>query len=219
MNLVLLGPPGCGKGTQAERLVKHYHLLHLSTGDMLRAEVAAGSALGQEVDSIMHAGRLVPDSLIIGIIDARMNKPDALAGFVLDGFPRTVPQAIALEAMLRNRKTNLDHVLNIDVPDENVVQRITGRFSCAKCGALYNDYFHRPKVENVCDSCGGTEFLRRKDDTDAVVRERLKAYHSQTAPIIAHYRDKGVMRTVDGRGDIDQVSREIMAAVGPETCG
>ncbi len=213
MNLVLLGPPGCGKGTQAKRLEERLKIVQLSTGDMLRAEVAAGSEIGREADTIMKAGQLVPDGIIIGIMDARLDRPDCAGGFILDGFPRTVPQASALEAMLTKKKLKLDVVVSIEVDDEAMIERISGRFSCAKCGAGYHDSFQRPKVDGVCDACGSTEFVRRKDDNVETVRERLKAYHAQTAPIISFYEERGLLRRVDGMAPIDEVTERLQSVV------
>lgn len=213
MNLVLLGPPGSGKGTQAKRLEDTFGLVQLSTGEMLRAEVGAGSEIGRTADAIMKAGGLVPDDVIVGIMDGRLDRSDCRKGFILDGFPRTVPQAEALDAMLTRKKIALDLVVTLDVDDEAMVERISGRFSCAKCGAGYHDSFQRPKVDGVCDACGGREFVRRKDDNAETVRQRLKAYHAQTKPIIAHYEAKGLVRHVDGMGPIDDVTAGLRAVL------
>ena len=214
MNLVLLGPPGAGKGTQAKRLEDSLGIIQLSTGDMLRAEVASGSDIGQEVDAIMKAGNLVPDALIVGMIGQRISKDDCRNGFILDGFPRTVPQAEALDAMLTERDLRIDWVISIEVDDEAMVERITGRFTCAKCGAGYHDSFQKPKVDGVCDTCGGTEFSRRADGNAETVRSRLKAYHDQTEPIIAYYAKTGVLKSVDGMAGIDDVTDQMKRAVG-----
>ena len=211
MNIVLLGPPGCGKGTQAKRLAAATGMVQLSTGDMLRAEVAAGSDIGRKADGIMKAGQLVPDDVIIAIIDRRLDADDARRGFILDGFPRTVPQAEALDEMLTRKALKLDAVVSLDVDDEAMVTRITGRYSCEKCGAGYHDSFQRPKVEGTCDACGGTNFVRRADDNAETVRARLKAYHAQTAPIIRYYERHGLVRRVDGMGAIDAVFESIRA--------
>lgn len=219
MNLVLLGPPGCGKGTQAERLRHKLDLVHLSTGDMLRAEVAAGTEIGRMVDGLMRAGALVPDELIIGIAASRFDHDDVRKGFLLDGFPRTVPQAQALDEMLRTRHLKLDAVVSIDVNDDEMVERITGRFTCAKCGALYNDHAKPTKVEGVCDACGSKEFVRRKDDTAETVRRRLVAYRDQTSPLFEYYERAGLLRHVDGMGGIDDVTRAMFSAIGSEAWG
>jgi adenylate kinase len=216
MNLVLLGPPGCGKGTQAKRLEEALGVAQLSTGDMLRAEVAAGTDVGRQADAVMKAGKLVPDQTIIRIIERRLDRDDCRGGFILDGFPRTIGQAESLDAMLRARGLVLDRVISIEVDDDAVVERISGRFSCARCGAPYHDTFKRPKVEGVCDECGSREFTRRADDNAETVRKRLEAYYAQTAPIIAHYRAQDLVRTVDGMGSIDDVTTALMRVVGRE---
>lgn len=213
MNLILLGPPGCGKGTQAKRLEETFGIIQLSTGDMLRAEVSAGSEVGQEAGALMKAGKLVPDDMIIRIINTRLDQADCQNGFILDGFPRTLPQAQALDQMLSEKELKLDHVVSIDVADENIVDRICGRFSCAKCGAPYHDTFKQPKVEGVCDECGSTEFSRRADDNAETVKNRLSAYHSQTAPIIEHYDAQGLVRRIDGTGEIDEITERLQKAV------
>lgn len=214
MNLILLGPPGCGKGTQAARLKETMGLVHLSTGDMLRAEVAAGTEVGRVVDGLMRAGALVPDELIIGIAASHFDEERVRKGFLLDGFPRTVPQAEALDKILADRGLKLDHVISIDVEDEAMVVRITGRFTCAKCGEGYHDTFKRPKVEGVCDVCGSREFTRRKDDTPETVRRRLQAYRDQTQPLFDYYEAKGLLLHIDGMQEIDAVTRSIFAALG-----
>lgn len=216
MNLILLGPPGCGKGTQAKRLEEAFGIVQLSTGEMLRAEVAAGSEIGKTADAIMKAGGLVPDGVIIGIMDARLGQPAAKRGFILDGFPRTLPQAEALDAMLARKGLRLDVVVSIEVEDEAMVERISGRFSCARCGAGYHDAFQRPKVDGVCDVCGSREFSRRKDDNAETVRARLKAYHAQTAPIIGYYERQGLVRRVDGMGAIDGVTKRLTAVLSEQ---
>lgn len=213
MRLVLLGPPGCGKGTQSKRLQEIFGIVQLSTGDMLRAEVAAESEIGRMADAIMHAGQFVPDAMIIAMIKARVDQPDCGNGFVLDGFPRTLAQAEALDAMLVVRHLELDRVVSIEVDDEDIVTRIGGRFSCARCGALYHDVFSRPKKDGTCDVCGATDFVRRPDDTAETVRKRLQAYHGQTAPIIEHYRKQGLVHCVDGSGAIDEVTERLTAAI------
>ena len=213
MNLILLGPPGAGKGTQAQHLEKTYHLARLSTGDMLRAAVASGSALGLQAKDIMEAGKLMPDDIIISMIGDRIDEPDCDDGFILDGFPRTTPQAEALDQMLAEKGLKLNAVVEIKVDDEILVERITGRFSCAQCGVGYHEKFARPQADGICDQCGGTEFSRRDDDTAETVRARLAAYHEQTAPILPYYQDKGVLVAVDGMAPIDSVTQQIDAVI------
>jgi adenylate kinase len=214
MNLILLGAPGAGKGTQAKRIAEAFGIVQLSTGDMLRAEARSGTAIGRQADEIMKSGRLVPDQMIIDLIDSRLDREDCRPGFILDGFPRTLPQAIALDEMLAKRHLELDGVISIEVDDEAMVERISGRFTCAKCGEGYHDRFKRPKVDGVCDVCGSTEFTRRADDNAETVRQRLKAYHSQTKPIVAYYDARGLVRRVDGMRPIDEVNIPILAALG-----
>jgi len=209
VNLILLGPPGAGKGTQAKRLEEAHELVQLSTGDMLRAERNSGSELGRQVQAIMDSGHLVSDDVMIAMIEKRIAAPDCAKGFILDGFPRTVRQAEALDAMLARRGIKLDHVIEIAVDDAALIDRITGRFSCSRCGASYHDRYKLPKVEGVCDVCGSRNFVRRADDNPETVAARLEAYHDQTAPILPYYRARGVLRQVDGMADIDQVTREI----------
>jgi adenylate kinase len=211
MNLILLGPPGAGKGTQAKRLEDRHSLVQLSTGDMLRAVVASGAPLGQQAKEIMAAGKLMPDELMIEMIADRISKPDCSTGFILDGFPRTVPQAQALDRMLEEKGLKLDHVIEMKVDDAALVERITGRYTCAKCGQGYHDKFQTPKVSGVCDVCGSTEFTRRADDNAETVTTRLAAYHKQTAPILPYYKERGVLETVDGMADIDVVTEQVEA--------
>jgi adenylate kinase len=215
MNIVLLGPPGAGKGTQARQLQDRYGLVQLSTGDMLRAAVAAGTPLGQKAKKIMEAGQLVPDDVIVGMIADRIGQPDCGNGFILDGFPRTVPQAEALDKMLSERGQKLDHVVEMKVDDAALIDRVSGRFSCAKCGAGYHDRHKPTKKAGVCDVCGGTEFTRRADDNAETIKARLAAYHAQTAPILPYYRAKGVLQTVDGMAPIEAVAGAIERVLGP----
>jgi len=207
--LVLLGPPGAGKGTQAKRLERAYGIVQLSTGDMLRAAVASGSDLGREAKDVMDAGKLMPDAIMTEIISNRIEQPDCANGFILDGFPRTRAQAEALDALLDRKGLALDKVVELKVDEQALVERVSGRFACAKCGAGYHDKFQPPKQAGICDVCGSTEFIRRADDNAETVRARLSAYREQTAPILPYYRDKGVLVEVDGMADIDEVTRQI----------
>jgi adenylate kinase len=213
MNLIVLGPPGAGKGTQAKRLEQKYGVVQLSTGDMIRAAIASGSALGQRVKAIYDAGRLVSDAIMIEMIAQRIAQPDAAQGFILDGFPRTATQAEALDRMLGDRGQSLDHVILMEVDEPALVERIAGRFTCRKCGASYHERFHRPQVEGVCDACGSADLVHRADDRPEAVATRLEAYRNQTAPILPYYRERGILRTVDGMADIDEVTRQIEAVL------
>jgi adenylate kinase len=204
-----LGPPGAGKGTQAQLLKERHGLVQLSTGDMLRAAVASGSELGQQVKSIMASGGLVPDETMINLIADRIAQPDCAKGFILDGFPRTTRQAEALDAMLSAKGLKLDGVIELKVDDAALVERISGRYSCAKCGSGYHDTYKKPKKTGICDSCGSEQFTRREDDKAEVVASRLEAYHRQTAPLLPYYKARGVLRTVDGMAGIDEVQGQI----------
>ena len=213
MNLLLLGPPGSGKGTQAKRLEDKYGLVQLSTGDMLRAAVKAGTEVGKKAKAIMEAGQLVPDDVVIAIIADRIAQEDCRNGFILDGFPRTKAQAAALDEMLKEKHLTLDHVMELEVDEGVLTKRIVGRYSCAKCGAGYHDEFQKPKRPGVCDVCGSTEFTRRADDNAETVASRLAAYRAQTAPILPYYIARGVLKRVDGMAPIDEVTRQIEAVL------
>lgn len=215
MNIILLGPPGAGKGTQSDYLRDAYSLEKFATGDMLRAAAESRSALGLRAKEIMAKGELVPDQIMIGIIkDAIEHLPEGRAGFILDGFPRTTPQAEALDAMLSEMGQSLDHVIELKVVDDILVERISGRYSCAKCGAGYHDSFKKPKVEGVCDACGSTEFKRRADDNASTVAKRLEQYHAMTAPLLPYYAKTGKLQSVDGMAAIDTVTRELDGLLG-----
>lgn len=211
MNIILLGPPGAGKGTQAKILVAERGMVQLSTGDMLRAVRASGSELGARFGELMDRGDLIPDDMIIEMIDARLDEPDCRNGAIFDGFPRTSGQAAALDDMLERKNLPLRAVIEMTVDEDALVERITGRYSCENCGAGYHDAFQRPAVEGVCDACGHTSFKRRPDDNAQTVRDRLTVYRRDTAPIIPHYEAQGLIQRVDGMTDIDDVRAAIAA--------
>jgi adenylate kinase len=208
MNIILLGPPGAGKGTQAKMLIDEYQIPQISTGDILRAAVKEGTALGKEAKSYMDKGALVPDSVVIGIVEERIQEPDCKKGYMLDGFPRTVPQAEALDEMLSKLGAEIDHVVSIEVANEELVKRLTGRRTCRECGAGYHVMFDPPKVEGVCDKCGG-ELYQRDDDNVETVTSRLNVYEAQTLPLIDYYKVKGKIRPIDGVGDIKEIFERI----------
>jgi adenylate kinase len=214
MRLILLGPPGAGKGTQAAWIKETYGIPQLSTGDMLREAVARGTEVGRQAKAVMERGELVSDDIINRIVAERIAQPDCGPGFILDGYPRTAAQAEALDAMLAERGLALDAVVEITVDPEVLAERVSGRFSCARCGAGYHDRFKPTATPGVCDVCGSTEFVRRKDDNAETVKTRLEAYAAQTAPLLPYYRAKGLVRTVDGMASIGEVQAAIEGALG-----
>lgn len=206
---VLLGPPGAGKGTQARRLQARFGLVQLSTGDLLRAAVAAGTEAGRKAGAVMEAGQLVSDEIVTAILDDRLGEPDVTAGVILDGFPRTTAQARALDELLARRGQSVSAVIALEVDDAAMVERISGRYTCAGCGEGWHDSFKTPAKPGVCDTCGGTEFKRRADDNAETVAARLAAYHAETAPLIDYYRAQGTLRTVPAMGAIDDIARAL----------
>jgi adenylate kinase len=210
VNIILLGPPGAGKGTQAQRLMQERGMLQLSTGDMLREAVANDTPVGREAKAVMDAGGLVSDAIVSALIAERLDSAGD-AGVIFDGFPRTHDQAVALTLLLDERGRQVDHVIELAVDEEQLVERITGRFSCARCGAGYHDIFKQPRQEGVCDVCGSTEFKRRPDDNEQTVRRRLAEYRAKTAPILPYYKARGLVRCVDGMGSVEKVAAQIGA--------
>ena len=209
MNIILLGPPGAGKGTQAARLVAKHGMRQLSTGDMLRAAVKAQTPVGIEAKAVMDRGELVSDAIVSALIDEELGSMGADTGAIFDGYPRTAAQAEALDALLAKHSRQLRHVIELEVNEDALVERITGRFTCANCGEGYHDQFKQPKVDGVCDKCGGTEFKRRPDDNEETVRTRMTEYRAKTAPILPIYDARGIVTRIDGMGDIDVVSESI----------
>ncbi len=203
--LILLGPPGAGKGTQARMLEEDFGLIQLSTGDLLRAAVAAGTDAGKKAKAVMNAGQLVSDDIVLAILKDRMSQPDVAKGIILDGFPRTDGQAAALDGLLATAGQKVTAAISLAVDDEAMVGRVSGRYTCAKCGEGYHDEFKLPAHSGTCDKCGGTDMKRRADDNATTVRERLKAYHAQTAPLIAYYQGKGVLQKIDAMGPIADI--------------
>jgi adenylate kinase len=219
MNIILLGPPGAGKGTQAQHLIAERGLVQLSTGDMLRAAIKSGSPIGLRAKAIMEAGELVPDEVVNELIAGCLDAPEPGNGFIFDGYPRTEAQAVSLDRLLSERGLKLDHVIELLVDEEALVDRITGRFSCAKCGEGYHDRYKLPKVEEQCDVCGSDEFKRRPDDTEQTVRTRMAEYRAKTAPILPYYEARGLIRRVGGMAAIPEVQRDIERLLGPAAAG
>ena len=213
MNLILLGPPGAGKGTQAQMIVERYRIPQISTGDILRNAVKESTPLGLKAKAFMDRGQLVPDEVVIGIIDERLRAPDCHPGFILDGFPRTIAQAEALQSILTKIGKSIDHVINMEVDPEELVNRLTGRRTCKNCGAMFHVLFHPPKGEGVCDRCGGPLY-QREDDKEETIRTRLREYRKQTAPLIEYYRQKNRLRSIQGMGGQDQIFERIARHLG-----
>jgi adenylate kinase len=210
MNIILLGPPGAGKGTQSKYLEDRFHLKQLSSGDMLREAVTSGTEVGLVAKPYMESGKLVPDNVVVGVVfETIKSLPENLPGFILDGFPRTVQQASELDELLDSHKQTIDAVIVVKVDDEQLVKRIAGRFTCASCGEVYNDFFRLPKNEGVCERCGSAAFKRRSDDNPETVRARLEVYHKQTEPLIGYYRAKGKLHVIHGELPIEEVTRRI----------
>lgn len=212
-NLILFGPPGAGKGTQAKRLQEMLGVAHLSTGDMLRQAVSEGTELGKKADTIMKAGKLVPDDVMVAMIAERIKKPDCKNGFILDGFPRTRAQAEALDVMLSERKITINRVIELKVDNDALVERIANRFSCADCGASYNRITQPTKKEGVCDICGSSKLISRPDDNAETMKKRLAAYTEQTAPVLPYYKGKNLLSQVDGMAEIDEVTAQIKKVI------
>jgi len=213
VNIIMLGPPGAGKGTQAKMLVERLGIPQISTGDMLREAVKEGTELGKKAKEFMDAGKLVPDEVVIGIVKERLAQPDCEKGFILDGFPRTIPQAEALDKVLEELGKKIDYVINVAVPNEELITRLTGRRTCRQCGAMYHVVFNPPKEEGKCDKCGG-ELYQRDDDKEETIRQRLEVYEAQTAPLIDYYGKKGVLYNIDGTGSIEEIFQGILKVLG-----
>lgn len=213
MKIIMLGAPGAGKGTQADRIAEKYQIPHISTGDIFRANIKEGTELGRKAKSYMDQGLLVPDSLTVDLVMDRISQPDCVNGYILDGFPRTIPQAESLKAALAEKQEALDVAINVDVPDENIISRMSGRRACPKCGATYHVEYAAPKTEGVCDKCKA-ELILREDDKPETVMKRLSVYHDQTQPLIDYYTGENILRTVDGTQDMEQVFEAIIKILG-----
>jgi adenylate kinase len=213
MNVILLGPPGSGKGTQAQKIAEQYHIPQISTGDILRGAVKERTPLGVEAQGYMDRGKLVPDEVVVGIVRERLMDSDCKEGFILDGFPRTLPQAEALDATLGEMKREIDHVISIEADNEELLRRLTGRRTCRNCGTMYHVIFNPPAKEGICNVCGG-DLYQRDDDQEATIRARLQVYEDQTAPLIAYYNKKGLLRPIKGVGSIEEIFQNIVKVVG-----
>jgi len=213
MRIVLLGAPGAGKGTQAKILIEKYGMPQISTGDLLRAAVGAGTVLGKEAKSFMDKGELVPDSVVLGMVEERLKQDDCKKGYILDGFPRNTAQAEALDKMLAALNMSLTAALSVDVPLEDLMKRLTGRRTCKGCGQMYNIFFKAPAKEGVCDKCSG-ELFQRDDDKEATIKKRLEVYTAQTEPLIGYYKSKGILKSISGTGSIDEIFKKVTAALG-----
>ena len=213
MKLIMLGAPGAGKGTQAKKIAEKYQIPHISTGDIFRANIKAGTELGMKAKSFMDQGQLVPDEVTIGMLLDRISQDDSKTGYVLDGFPRTIPQAESLTAALKERGEKIDYAVNVDVPDDNIINRMSGRRACVGCGATYHVVYNAPKSEDICDTCG-EKLILRDDDKPETVKNRLLVYHDQTQPLIDYYKKEGVLVEVDGTQNLEKVFQDIVAVLG-----
>jgi adenylate kinase len=213
MRIVLLGAPGAGKGTQAKKLIEKYGIPQISTGDLLRAAVSAGTPLGKEAKSYMDKGELVPDSVVLGMVEERLKQDDCKKGYILDGFPRNTAQAEALDKMLSSLNMSLTAAVSVDVPFDDLMKRLTGRRTCKACGQMYNVYFSAPKKEGACDKCNG-ELFHRDDDKEATIKKRLEVYSAQTEPLIGYYKSKGILKSVAGTGSIDEIFKKVTEVLG-----
>ncbi len=215
MIMILIGPPGAGKGTQAKRIEEAFGVVQLSTGALLRELIASGSELGLEAKTLVEGGNLMPDDVMVGLVSKRIEEPDCANGFILDGFPRTIAQAEALDVLLRDKGLALDHVIEIKIDDDRLVERLTGRFECGACGEGYHDTYKMPRTENVCDRCESNDFIRRADDGEDRVRTRLAIYHERTRPLLPFYEARGILKSVDGSQDLDDVTRQLNEVMSP----
>lgn len=214
LGCILMGPPGSGKGTQAKLLVEEFEIPHISTGDMLREEVKAGSELGKKVQTVMDSGQYVSDDLMVPIVDSRFSKPDVKKGFILDGFPRTVEQAKALDKILETKSLGSPRVIYLDVPEEVLVERLTGRLTCGDCGAAFHKKFNPPSQAGVCDSCGSRNLVEREDDSEATVRKRLSVFQEQTGPLLEYYKAEGLLLSLDGQKPVEQLFKSLKSELG-----